>query len=427
MPNWDALITNANLATMTVGAPYGAIRDGAIAIAGGRIAWLGPEAELPKGYARTTVGETHDAGGRWITPALIDCHTHIVFGGSRAEEFEERLTGATYEEIARRGGGIMSSVRSTRAATEDELVRSARSRLDALIADGCATVEIKSGYGLDLETELRMLRAATRLGQEAGITVRRTLLAAHALPPEFNGRIHAYVDFIISDILPAAHEEGLVDMVDAYLEAIAFHPADVERIFESARAMGLPLRLHADQLTAGGGAELAARFGALSADHLEYTSEAGVRAMAGAGTLAVLLPGAYLMLGAAQPPPIKAFREAGVPMAVATDCNPGTSPMASLRSAMSLASALFGLTPEECLRGATQHAARALGLSDRGVLAPGMRADLALWNVDHVRDLTYWMGTRDLAELWIGGAPRDVPPGWAGRGPAQSRPGNDPK
>ncbi len=412
MPDWDVLITNANLATLTgavpsgsatgTATPYGAIPGGAIAIRNGLIDWVGPAADLPK----KTAGDTHSAEGRWITPALIDCHTHLVFGGSRAEEFEERLTGASYEDIARRGGGIMSSVRATRAATEDELVQSARPRLRALIAGGCATVEIKSGYGLDLETELRMLRAATRLGQEAGITVRRTLLAAHALPPEFKGRMDAYVDLILNDILPAAHKEGLVDMVDAFLESIAFHTEHVERIFERARAMGLPARLHADQLTPGGGAELAARFGALSADHLEYTSDAGVRAMAAAGTVAVLLPGAYLMLGESNPPPTKALRAAGVPMAVATDCNPGTSPMASLRSAMSLASALFGLTPEECLRGATQHAARALGLTDRGVLAPGMRADLAFWNVDHVRDLTYWMGTRDLATLWVAGAPR---------------------
>ncbi len=404
MPDWDLLITDARLATMATSGrfaavPYGAIDRGAVALSGGRIAWLGPEAELPGASAT----RTHSAEGRWITPALIDCHTHLVFGGSRAEEFEERLMGVSYEEISRRGGGIMSSVRATRAASEEALVDAARHRLDAFISDGCATVEIKSGYGLDLDAELRMLRAATRLGQEAGITVRRTLLAAHALPPEFEGRRDAYVDFIVDTVLPAAYEEGLVDMVDAYLERIAFSADDVERIFGRARGLGLPVRLHADQLTAGGGAEVAARLGALSADHLEYTSEAGAAAMAAAGTVAVLLPGAYLMLGETQSPPVAALRAAGVPMAVATDCNPGTSPMASLRSAMSLASALFGLTPEECLRGATVHAARALGLSDRGELAVGLRGDLAFWDVDHVRDLTYWMGTRDLAALWVGG------------------------
>ncbi|PIQ60621.1 MAG: imidazolonepropionase [Bacteroidetes bacterium CG12_big_fil_rev_8_21_14_0_65_60_17] len=402
MPEWDVLITNVHLATMTGPARYGAVHNGAIALEGDTIAWVGPLTALPAGEARDAV----DGEGRWITPALIDCHTHLVFGGSRAEEYEERLGGASYGDIARRGGGIMSSVRATRTASLDALVRAARPRLGALMADGCATVEIKSGYGLDRNTELRMLRAATELGREAGISVRRTLLAAHALPPEFEGRMDAYVDLICDEILPAAHTEGLVDMVDAYLESIAFGPEQVDRMFTKARTLGLPVRLHADQLSSGGGAGLAARHGALSADHLEYSSEAGVRAMAAAGCVAVLLPGAFLVLGETQAPPVAAMRREGVPIAVATDCNPGTSPVASLRSAMSLAAALFGLTPEECLRGATQHAARALGLADRGVLAAGRRADLAIWNVDHPRDLTYWLGTRDLETLWVGGAPQ---------------------
>jgi imidazolonepropionase len=381
------------VATMVEAAgPYGAIADGALAATAGRIVWVGPRTEMPS----TLIGpatETRDLGDGWLTPGLIDCHTHIVFAGERSAEFEARLGGVSYEAAARAGGGIISTVRATRAATETALVETALPRLLRLMADGVTTVEIKSGYGLTLADELKMLRAARSLGRLTGMRVVTSLLAAHAVPPEYAGEADAYVDHIVNDILPACVAEGLADAVDGFAEAIAFSPAQMRRVFTAARGHGLPVKLHADQLTDGGGAALAAEFGALSADHLEYTSAAGVRAMAAAGTVAVLLPGAYATVGARQPPPVAAFRAHGMRMAVATDCNPGSSPMVSLLMAINLACCLFRLTPEEALAGVTRHAAAALGLSaETGTLQTGLAADVATWRVGHPREIAYWMG-----------------------------------
>jgi imidazolonepropionase len=381
-------------------ADYGAIEAGSIAIAGGLIDWIGAIAELPEGHA----AQTRSLGGRWVTPALIDCHTHLVFGGQRAGEFERRLQGVSYEDIAAEGGGILSTVKATREATEEQLYREALPRLQALAREGVATVEIKSGYGLDLDSELKMLRTARRLGESSGLSVCTTLLAAHAVPPEFAGDADAYIAFIVEEILPAAVKEGLADAVDAYCESIAFDEGQVERLFARAQELGLRVKLHADQLSDSGGARLAARFGALSADHLEYTSQDGVRALAESGTAAVLLPGAYLTLGETQQPPVGALRDSGVPIALASDCNPGTSPLGSIHLAMGLASRLFGMTPEECLAGVTREAARALGLGhDRGTLEAGKRADLAVWDFDHPRELAYWLGEHPLAEMLVAG------------------------
>ena len=405
MDRWDLLLTDARIATMRAGAPdpYGAIDGGALAIRDGKIAWVGTRSDLPSGEAR----ETRSLEGRWLTPALIDCHTHLVFGGDRGAEFETRLGGATYEELAAAGGGIMATVRATRAASAEELFRSARGRLEAMAREGAATVEIKSGYGLDLETELRMLEVARRLGRVCGLTVRTTLLAAHAVPPEFQGRADDYLAFVGDEVLPRAAGEGLVDAVDAFCETVAFSAAQLVGLLERARALGLPVKLHADQRTDGGGAALAARFGALSADHLEYTPETGIEALARSGTVAVLLPGAFLTLGESRRPPVAALRRHGVPVALATDCNPGTSPLGSLPEAMGLAARLFGLTPEECLAGVTRHAARALGLQhDRGTLEVGKRADIAIWDIGQPRDLTYWLGRRQLAGLLVAGRAR---------------------
>ena len=401
MADWDLLLTDARIATMRRGAAdYGAIEAGSIAIAGGLIDWVGAVAELPEGDA----AQTRSLGGRWVTPALIDCHTHLVFGGQRAGEFERRLQGVSYADIAAEGGGILSTVKATRAATEEQLYREALPRLQALAREGVATVEIKSGYGLDLDGELKMLRTARRLGESSGLTVCTTLLAAHAVPPEFAGDADAYIDFIVEEIMPAAVKEGLADTVDAYCESIAFDEKQVERLFIRAQELGLRVKLHADQLGDSGGARLAARFGALSADHLEYTSQEGVRALAESGTAAVLLPGAYLTLGETQQPPVGALRDSGVPIAVASDCNPGTSPLGSIHLAMGLASRLFGMTPEECLAGVTREAARALGLGhDRGTLEAGKRADLAIWDFDHPRELAYWLGEHPLAEMLVAG------------------------
>ena len=402
MDRWDLLLTDARIATMRAGAPdpYGATCGGALAIRDGEIAWVGLGADLPSGRA----DEVRSLEGRWITPALIDCHTHLVFGGDRGSEFEARLGGASYEELAAAGGGIMATVRATRAASAEELFRSALGRLEAMAGAGAATVEIKSGYGLDLDTEIRMLEVARRLGRASGLTVRTTLLAAHAVPPEFRGRPDDYLAFVGDELLPRVAAEGLADAVDGFCESVAFSAAQLAGLFERARALGLPVKLHADQRTDGGGAALAARFGALSADHLEYTPEAGIEALANAGTVAVLLPGAFLTLGERRRPPVGALRRHGVPIALATDCNPGTSPLASLPEAMALASRLFGLTPEECLAGVTRHAARALGLQhDRGTLEAGKRADIAIWDIGHPRDLTYWLGRRALAGLLVAG------------------------
>ena len=381
--------------------PTGRSRTGALAIAGGLIAWIGPASALPRGEAR----ETRSLEGRWITPALIDCHTHLVFGGDRGAEFEARLQGTSYESIADAGGGIMSTVRATRAASEDELYRGALSRLDTLAADGAATVEIKSGYGLDLDTEVRMLEVARRLGRTSGLTIQTTLLAAHTVPVEYHGRPDDYIEFVVAEVLPAAVERNLADAVDAFCEGIAFNAAQVARVFEKAVELGVPVKLHADQLSDGGGAALAARFGAVSADHLEYASASGVQALAGAGTVAVLLPGAWLTLNETRRPPVGEFRRRRVPIAIGTDCNPGTSSLCSLPEAMALASRLFGLTPEECLTGVTRHAARTLGLlGDRGTLEAGKRADIAIWDIGHPRDLSYWLGRRQLADLLVAGA-----------------------
>jgi imidazolonepropionase len=389
----EAVWQGAGLATMQPGSvPYGAIGDGALAIGGGRILWVGLRTDLPAGLIGPDT-RFHDGAGRWITPSLIDCHTHIVFAGNRAGEFEARLAGHSYESAARHGGGILSTVRATREASEAELVASATPRLLRLMAGGVRVVEIKSGYGLTLESERKMLRAARALGRAYNIEVRTSFLGAHALPPEFAGRADAYIDHLIADMLPALAAENLVDAVDAFAETIAFSTDQISRLFEAAQRAGLPVKLHADQLTDGGGARLAARFGALSADHLEYTSEDGVRAMAEAGTVAVLLPGAYATVGASQPPPVAAFRAHGVGMAVATDCNPGSSPLCSLLMAMNLACALFRLTPEEALAGVTREAARALGLAGRlGTLEAGKEASFAVWKIGHPRELAYWMG-----------------------------------
>ena len=389
----DSVWQGVGVATMRKGAtPYGAIEDGALAIRDGRIAWVGPRADLPASLIGPAT-QRQEAPGRWITPALIDCHTHLIFGGNRAGEFEARLGGDSYESAARRGGGILSTVTATRAASVDELVEMASPRLDRLMSDGVRLVEIKSGYGLTLESELKMLRAARQLGRAKNIEVRTSFLGAHAVPPEFAGHADAYVDHIVHDMLPAVAAEGLADSVDAFAETIAFSTAQIGRVFTAARELGFSLKLHADQLTDGGGAAFAARLGALSADHLEYTSEDGARAMGKAGTVAVLLPGAYATVGAVRPPPVAWFRTYDVGMAVATDCNPGSSPMCSLLMAANLACALFRLTPEEALVGVTREAARALGLADRlGTLEVGMQANFAVWRIGHPRELAYWMG-----------------------------------
>jgi imidazolonepropionase len=399
----DRLITDCHVATMVQdGAAYGAIADAAILIGDGRIIWVGPRADLPA----HEVAHTDRLDGRWVTPGLIDCHTHLVFGGDRSGEFEQRLNGATYEEIARAGGGIVSSMTATRAASEDALYASALSRLEGLKATGVTTVEIKSGYGLDRDAELKMLRVARCIGRDAGIRVRTSYLGLHAVPPEHRADRSAYVDLAIDDILPAAHAEGLVDAVDAYCEPIAFSDAEVSRLFEKARGLGVPVKLHADQLSDGGGAALAARYGALSADHIEHSSEAGIRAMAEAGVVAVLLPGAYLMLRETTPPPVEALRRHGVAMAVATDCNPGTSPVASMTAALTLACVQFRLTPEEALTGATRHAAQALGLGDEiGTLEVGKAADLAVWDIIRPAELCYWLGKPILNVRYVAGVP----------------------
>lgn len=388
------LLTNATLATMTEGS--GLMEGAAILVQGDRIAWVGPMAQAPGGNAR-------DLGGRLVTPGLIDCHTHLVHGGDRAREFEMRLNGASYEEVARAGGGIVSTVRATREASEAELLESAVARLDRMLAEGVTTVEVKSGYGLTVADELKMLRVARALGRARPVTVHATLLAAHAVPPEFKGRADDYIDAVCLPALRAAHAEGLVDSVDGFCEGIAFTPAQIERVFVEARRLGLPVRLHAEQLSNLGGAALAARHGALSADHLEYLDAAGAEAMARAGTVAVILPGAFYTLRETQLPPIGLLRAQGVRLAVATDCNPGTAPMTSLTLAMNMACTLFRMTPDEALAGVTVHAAAALGLADRGRIAVGQRADLAIWEARHPAELSYRIGATPLHARIHGG------------------------
>ncbi|MFQ6018585.1 MAG: imidazolonepropionase [Kiloniellaceae bacterium] len=411
---WDAIWVNGRLATMAPaaaggGAPYGAIEDGAIAVAEGTIAWVGARADLP-GPPDRLARAVHDLGGRWLTPGLIDCHTHLVYGGDRAREFELRLEGASYEEIARAGGGIVSTVAATRTASEAALFEAARRRLQALIAEGVTTVEIKSGYGLDLTTELRQLGVARRLGEALPVTVKTSFLGAHAVPPEFQHRAGDYLDSVIA-MLPEVKASGLADAVDAFCETIAFSAEQTARLFRAATAQGLPVKLHADQLSDQGGAALAAGFKALSADHLEYTGAAGVKAMAEAGTVAVLLPGAFYFLRQTKLPPVEALRRAGVAMALATDSNPGSAPVTSLLLMLNMACTLFRMTPEEALSGVTRHAARALGMSEtHGTLEPGKAADLAIWDVERPAELAYRVGFNPLAAAVKAGAIRNGGP-----------------
>ncbi|RLK00460.1 imidazolonepropionase [Ruegeria conchae] len=380
--------------------PYGMIEDGAIAVEGSHIVWVGLQSEVPAAYADW---QRVDFGDRLITPGLIDAHTHVVFGGNRAVEFEMRLNGATYEEIARAGGGILSTVNGTRAATEDELLASALPRVDALLAEGVSCIEVKSGYGLDTETELRMLRAARRIAQERPVRVKTSFLGAHATPPEYAGRDDAYIDEVCIPTLRAAHAEGLVDAVDGFCEGIAFDPTQIERVFVAAQELGLPVKLHAEQLSNLGGAKLAAAYGALSADHIEYLDADGVAAMATAGTVAVLLPGAFYTLRETQIPPVEMLRQQNVPMALATDCNPGSSPLTSLLLTMNMGCTLFRMTPEEALAGVTRVAARALGLDNTGMIAPGLSADLAVWDISHPAELSYRIGFNPLHKRIFGG------------------------
>lgn len=387
---WDLLITNVHLATMAAPQGYGEIRDGALAVKSGRIDWIGPRSALPAASA----ARTYDGNGGWLTPGLIDCHTHIVHAGNRSNEFEARLNGATYEEIARAGGGIMSTVRATRAASAEELLRQSLPRVRSLLAEGVTTLEIKSGYGLSLESEAKMLRVARQIGTLLPLNVKTTFLGAHALPPEYvELGADAYIDAVCSEMLPALAAAGLLDAVDAFCENIGFTAAQTERVFDAARRLQLPVKLHAEQLSDMGGAALVARYHGLSADHLECLSPAGIAAMAQHGTVAVLLPGAYYFLRETRLPPIPALRAAGVPMAVGTDCNPGTAPLTSLLLAMNMACTLFRLTPQEALAATTSVAARALGMAaEAGSLTVGKRADLALWDIGNPAELAYAIG-----------------------------------
>ena len=397
----DRVWRNARLATLALGAPgLGVVEHGVVAALDGRIAWAGAAADAPAFEAEPTI----DCEGRWITPGLVDPHTHLVYGGDRAHEFELRLAGASYEEIARAGGGIVSTMAATRAASEDELVAQALPRLDALIAEGATTVEIKSGYGLSLEHELKSLRAARRLGEVRPVSVTTTFLGAHALPGEFKSDADGYIDLVCREMIPAVAAAGLAEAVDAFCEGIGFTPAQTRRVFEAAKAHGLPVKLHAEQLSNLHGAALAAEFGALSADHLEHLHDTGIAAMKRAGTVATLLPGAFYFVRETQAPPIEALRAAGVPMALATDCNPGTSPLTSPLLTMNMAATLFRLTVEECLAGVTREAARALGrLADIGTIEAGKACDLAIWDIERPAELVYRMGFNPLyARVWRG-------------------------
>lgn len=389
------LLKNTTLATMSGSEPttYGLIEDGAVVLNGDRIVWVGQLGDLPAKFSGLP---TKDLGGRLTTPALIDCHTHIVAGGNRAREFEMRLQGASYEDIAKAGGGIVSTVKATRAASEQELLKDALPRVDALIAEGACVIEVKSGYGLDQETELKMLRVARRIEKERQVRIVTTFLGAHAVPSDYAGRDDAYLDMICIPALRAAHAQGLVDAVDGFCEGIAFQPEQIARVFDVALELGLPVKLHAEQLSNLGGAKLAASYGALSVDHIEYLDEAGVAALAAAGTTAVILPGAFYTLRETQMPPIEALRKHGVPMALATDANPGSSPLTSLLLAMNMGCTLFRLTPQEALAGVTTHAATALGLTDCGTIQAGKRGDLAVWDVKHPAELAYRIGFNPL-------------------------------
>ncbi|GJL97755.1 MAG: imidazolonepropionase [Hyphobacterium sp.] len=387
----DRIFTNARLATMAGDAPYGAIENGAVAVRDGRIVWVGSANEAPSS------DEITDLEGRWVTPALVDCHTHIVFAGDRSREFERRLSGESYESIAKSGGGIVSTVKAVRESSAADLAAATLPRLDPLNQEGLGTIEIKTGYGLNFESELNMLKAIRSLGLVTGLRVQSTLLAAHAVPPEYSGRADAYIDEICIPLIREAAREGLADAVDVYCEKIAFSPEQTRRVFAAAREAGLAIKLHADQFSDLGGAALAADFGALSADHLEYTSDDSVAAMAKAGTVAVLLPGAFYVLGETQKPPMAALRKAGVPLALATDANPGSSPVLSLLTVANMGCTLFGMTVEEALAGITLEGARALGLQNEiGTIEPGKRCDLAVWDVDNLAQLIQWIGARPL-------------------------------
>jgi imidazolonepropionase len=399
---WDRLLLDCTLATLADESGYGLVEHGAIGWRDGAITYAGPANALP-GTPDSLAPKVESVHGALVTPGLVDCHTHLVFGGERADEFEMRLNGESYEAIARAGGGIVSSVRATRAASEDRLFEQSVPRARGLLRDGVTTLEIKSGYGLDLDTERKMLRVARRIGEELGITVKTTFLGLHALPPEFADRRDEFVAGVCDEWLPRVAEEGLADAVDAFCEGIAFTPDEVRRCFERARELGLPVKLHADQLSDLGGAALAASFGGLSADHLECAGPEAVAAMARAGTVAVLLPGSFYALRETRLPPIDALREQNVPMAIATDLNPGTSPLRSLRLAANMACTLFRLTPAEALRGITENGAQALGLADRGTLAPGQRADVVVWDARGPAELAYWIGGALPLRVFAGG------------------------
>lgn len=397
----EYLLTNARIATLTSGSePYGMVNNGIVAVAGATIDWVGSASDLPDRYASWP---KQDIGGRLITPGLIDCHTHIVFGGNRALEFEMRLNGASYEDVARAGGGIVSTVMATRKAGAKALVEDALTRLDALINEGVTTVEVKSGYGLDCETELEMLRAARALAAKRRVTIKTSFLGAHAVPVEYKDRADDYIDQICIPTLKTAHAEGLVDAVDGFCEGIAFTPRQIERVFVVAHKLGIPVKLHAEQLSNIGGTQLAARHGALSADHVEYATDKDTKALAKAGSVAVILPGAFYTLHETQAPPIDSFRKHGVAMAIATDCNPGSSPLASILLTMNMACTLFRLTPAEALAGVTRNAARALGLTDRGEIRKGLRADLAIWDVQTPAELSYRIGFNPIHARIFGG------------------------
>jgi imidazolonepropionase len=405
MALYDTLWTNARIATMAPGgARYGAIEDGALAARDGAVAWAGPRAELP-GAPERLAARVIDAQRRWITPGLIDPHTHLIFGGERVGDFERRAAGQSYVAAASGGSGIAHTVALTRAASEQTLYRDAAQRLRAMIASGTTTVEIKSGYGLDVETELRMLRVARRLGTELGVTVRTTYLGAHVVPAEYADRRDAYLDLVCEEMLPRVAREGLADAVDVFCDTIAFTPAETGRVLDAAQRLGLPVKLHADQIADTGATALAARRHALSADHVEHASEDGVAALAHSGTVAVLLPGAYYYLRETRKPPVETLRAHGVPIALATDCNPGTSPVLTLPTILNMACVLFGLTPEESVAATTRNAARALGLADRGELRAGLRCDLALWDVGSPAELCYWLGASRCAGVVIAGEP----------------------
>ncbi len=400
-PQWDTLLLNVHLATLANDVDYGECRDGAIAVKDGLIAWLGKQSNLPDEYSATQV---LDGKGAWLTPGLIDCLTHIVYAGNRSDEYEDRLNGVLYEEIARRGGGMVSTVSATRAAAETDLLKQSQVRVQRLLQEGVTTLECKSGYGLDLATEAKILRVARQLGKQFPVRICTTFLGAHAVPPEYKGRADAYVDIVCDQMLPALVAEGLVDAVDAFCENIGFTPAQTERVFQAAKKYHLPVKLHAEQLSDQGGAELTARYQGLSADHLEYLSDTGIAAMTAADTVAVLLPGAYYFLRETKLPPIAALRAAAVPMAIATDCNPGTSPMTSLLLTMNMACTLFKMTPLEALQGTTRNAAKALGLQQQiGSLQVGMQADFALWQVDRLADLSYAIGANPCSGVVFGG------------------------